>query len=240
MTERRSGPRVRVGTSGYAYKEWKGTFYPEKVPANQMLRFYAEHFETVEINNTFYRMPSEKVLLAWAEAVNGPFVFVLKASQRITHHKRLKGADEELSYFLKTASVLGNRLGPTLFQLPPNMKKDVQRLREFISALPRRWRAAFEFRHRTWFDDEVYEALKEGGAALCIADTDAGDDPPVIPTTGWGYLRLRREGYTEADLAEWAKRVSSQPWEDAFVYFKHEDKGTGPQLAKDFLRIMKD
>ncbi len=157
MTERRSRPRVLVGTSGYAYKEWKGTFYPEKFPANQMLRFYAEHFETVEINNTFYRMPSEKVLLAWAEAVNGPFVFVLKASQRITHHKRLKGADEELSYFLKTASVLGNRLGPTLFQLPPNMKKDVQRLREFIAALPRRWRAAFEFRHRTWFDDEVSE-----------------------------------------------------------------------------------
>ena len=225
--------RVAVGTSGYAYKEWKGTFYPEKLPQDQMLRFYGEQFPTVEINNTFYRMPSEKVVLNWASQVPDAFQFVLKASQRITHQKRLQNVSEELAYFLKTSSVLGSRLGPTLFQLPPNFKKDVARLEAFLALLPNRWRAAVEFRHPSWYDDEVFTALRNHGVALCAADTDE-TEARVVPTTDWGYLRLRGAEYADGDLASWAERVLAQPWQEAFVYFKHEDEGTGPALAKAF------
>lgn len=227
--------RVAVGTSGYAYKEWKGTFYPEKLPQDQMLRYYGEQFPTVEINNTFYRMPSEKVVMNWASQVPDTFQFVLKASQRITHQKRLQDAGEELGYFLKTASVLGPRLGPTLFQLPPNFKKDVPRLEAFLALLPKRWRAAVEFRHPSWYDEEVFTALRNHGVALCGADTD-DEDARVVVTADWGYLRLRRVTYGEAELAGWAQRVLAQPWEEAFVFFKHEDAGTGPALARQFTR----
>ena len=227
--------RVAVGTSGYAYKEWKGSFYPEKLPQDQMLRFYGEQFPTVEINNTFYRMPTEKVVLQWASQVPDTFQFVLKASQRITHHKRLQDVGEELSYFLKTASVLGQRLGPTLFQLPPNFKKDLPRLEAFLASLPKRWRAAVEFRHASWYQDDVMAALQRHGVALCGADTDQ-EEGRVVATTDWGYLRLRRVQYGEADLSSWAKRVLAQPWQDAFVFFKHEDAGTGPALARQFIR----
>src|SRR5256885_1285071 len=199
--------RILVGTSGYSYKEWKGTFYPEDLPADQMLRYYASRFKTVEINNTFYRMPSEKVLLGWASEVAEGFTFVLKASRRITHDKRLTDVGEEVSYFLKTASVLGEGLGPTLFQLPPNLKKDVPRLQAFLGLLPRRWRAALEFRHASWFDDEVYEVLRSRDAALCVADTGEEGDAPFVSTATWGYFRLRRVQYHEADLAAWAERI---------------------------------
>ena len=225
--------RMAVGTSGFAYKEWKGSFYPEDLPAAGMLAFYASRFPAVEINNTFYRMPTEKVLLQWAAQVPDGFTFVLKASQRITHHARLRDADELVEYFTRTASTLGPKLGPTLFQLPPNMKKDVGRLREFLALLPRRWRAAFEFRHASWFDDEIYAALRETNAALCVADTDDGEGQ-VVPTADWGYLRLRREAYDDAALAAWAERVASQPWTEALVFFKHEDEGAGPRLAARF------
>ncbi len=225
--------RVAVGTSGYAYKEWKGTFYPEKLPQDQMLRYYGEQFPTVEINNTFYRMPSEKVVLNWASQVPDTFQFVLKASQRITHQKRLHDVSEELGYFLKTASVLGPRLGPTLFQLPPNFKKDLARLEAFLASLPKRWRAAVEFRHPSWYDEDVFTALKDHGVALCAADTD-DEDARVVVTADWGYLRLRRAEYGEPDLVGWAQRVLAQPWQEAFVFFKHEDQGTGPALAKAF------
>ncbi len=235
---------ISVGTSGYAYKEWKGTFYPADLPADGMLRYYAGQLPAVEINNTFYRMPNEKVLLGWAGEVPDGFTFVLKASQRITHRKRLKEAGEELGYFLKTANVLGPKLGPTLFQLPPNLKKDLPRLTDFLALVPRTWRAAFEFRHASWLDDEVFAALKGHNAALVIADTDAEEgeaEPLVIPTVAtadWGYLRLRRAEYQPADLKRWATTIASQPWQDAFVFFKHEEAGAGPKLAAEFRALL--
>ncbi len=225
--------RVAVGTSGYAYKEWKGSFYPEKLAQDKMLAYYGERFDTVEINNTFYRMPSEKLLATWAAQVPDGFRFVLKASQRITHFKRLQDAGEELGYFLRTSSTLGPRLGPTLFQLPPNLKKDLPRLVAFLDLLPHHWRAAVEFRHASWHDDETYAALRDRQVALCAADAE-GEDAPLVPTAGWGYLRLRREQYAPGDLDRWAQRVLAQPWEEAFVFFKHEDAGTGPKLAAEF------
>ena len=237
--------RIAVGTSGYAYKEWKGSFYPADLPADGMLRFYGERFRTVEINNTFYRMPSEKVLLAWAAEVPDGFRFVLKASQRITHRKRLKDAKDEVEYFLRVANVLGPKLGPTLFQLPPNLKKDLPRLVDFLALVPRTWRAAFEFRHPSWFDDEVFAALKSHDAALCVADTDPDAEGekealvvPFVATASWGYLRLRRAGYTEADLQRWAGQVTAQSWSDAFAFFKHEEAGAGPKLAAAFTALL--
>ncbi len=230
--------QVLVGTSGYSYKEWKGTFYPEDLKEADMLRFYAERFKTVEINNTFYRMPAKDLLERWMGEVPEDFTFVLKASRRITHEKRLAAdAADSVAYFFKTAEVLGPRQGPVLFQLPPFVKKDVPRLRDFLALLPEGRPAAFEFRHETWFDDEVYETLRAGGGALCSADTDESGEEgaPVVPTAGFGYLRLRRAGYTDDDLARWAERIRAQPWERAFVFFKHEEAGKGPAMAARFV-----
>ena len=230
--------RVRVGTSGYSYPEWKGNFYPEKIAANEMLHYYAERFPTVEINNTFYRMPKEAMLQGWAEQVPADFTFVIKASQRITHIKRLKECDEELRYLYRVTATLGPRLGPLLFQLPPNFKKDVPRLQSFFAALPERRRVAVEFRHASWFDDETFAALRAQGAALCVADT--GEEPvaPLEATADWGYLRLRREDFPDADLADWARRIQAQPWSDAFVFLKHEEEGKGPKLAKRLVELL--
>ncbi len=226
--------RVLVGTSGYAYKEWKGSFYPDDLKAEAYLRYYAERFPTVEINNTFYRMPRERVLLDWATQVPDRFTFVLKASRRITHLQRLKDVEDPLSYLLNTASVLGPKLGPLLFQLPPNLKKDLARLDAFLPLVPPAWRAAMEFRHASWFDDAVYDALRRHNVALCAADTDE-EDARLVATADWGYLRLRRVAYAERDLAAWGERVTSQAWKDAFVFFKHEDEGAGPRLARQFI-----
>lgn len=233
--------RVRVGTSGYSYKEWRGTFYPADLPATGMLRFYATRLDTVEINNTFYRMPTTELLARWAGEVGDSFVFVLKAARRITHEKRLSPeAVQEAAHFLETAACLGSRLGPVLFQLPPFLKKDAGRLREFLAALPASCRPALEFRHETWFDEEVYEVLRQRGAALCASDTeDSGaDGPPVVATGDWGYLRLRRQDYAPADLAAWAERIQEQAWSDAYVFFKHEDEGKGPELAASFKELL--
>ena len=225
-----------VGTSGYSYKEWKGNFYPKDLPAKKMLQYYAERFHTVEINNTFYRMPKASVVEAWAAEVPADFKFVLKASQRITHIQRLKDAGDSVSYLLEVAGVLKERLGPLLFQLPPNMKKDATRLREFLTLLPQR-RAAFEFRHPSWFDAEVLGLLRDHQAALCIAEAEDGVEVPFESTADFGYLRLRRPDYGDAELTTWVNRVRQQGWGDAFVFFKHEDEGKGPQMAKRFLEL---
>jgi uncharacterized protein YecE (DUF72 family) len=218
--------RVHVGTSGFAYKEWRGSFYPEKMKEKDMLRYYAERLHTVEVNNTFYRLPSKETLLRWAEQVPEGFTFVLKASQRITHRQRLKPESAEtVAYLFETARALGERLGPVFFQTPPLLKKDAARLRGFLAALPPAHPVAFEFRHETWFDDEVYEALRARNAALVSADKDesGAEGAPIVPTADWGYLRLRRCDYDEAALAGWAVRIRAQPWQRAFVFFKHEE-----------------
>src|SRR5258707_441313 len=226
-----------VGTSGYSYKQWKGSFYPEDLPDKQMLRFYGEHFRTVEINNTFYRMPKESVLEGWAAEVPAGFKFVLKASQRITHMQRLKDAGDSLSYLLRVAGVLQERLGPMLFQLPPNLQKDVPRLRAFLDLLPPHRRAAFEFRHQSWFDSEVFDLLREHRAVLCIAEAENDLAIPFVSTADWGYLRLRRPDYGDAELTAWVKRVREQNWRDAFIFFKHEDEGKAPLMGKRFLQL---
>jgi uncharacterized protein YecE (DUF72 family) len=226
-----------VGTSGYSYKEWKGSFYPEKIPAKEMLHYYAERLGTVEINATFYRMPQKSMLENWKEQVPSSFRFSLKAPQRVTHFKRLRDADEETKYFLETASVLADQLGVVLFQLPPNMKKDLPRLETFVSQLPSEPRAAFEFRHPTWFDDDVLELLRVRNHALCVSDTDDLPVTHIDKTADWGYLRLRRVNYSESDLEEWLRRIREQQWSETFVFFKHEDEGTGPRLAAQFLKV---
>jgi uncharacterized protein YecE (DUF72 family) len=250
---------IYVGTSGYSYKEWKGTFYPEDLPQKRMLHYYGERFRTVEINNTFYRMPKASVLEGWAADVPPEFRFVLKASQRITHMQRLKDAGDSVAYLLEVAGTLKERLGPLLFQLPPNLKKDVPRLRAFLELLAeerrapsverrvaagvgaarstRPVRAAFEFRHETWFDDQIYALLREHQVALCVADTEDDLHVPLVRTADWGYLRLRRPEYDDAALRTWAERVRDQDWQDAFVFFKHEDAGTGPRLGRRFLEL---
>ncbi|MBA2458337.1 MAG: DUF72 domain-containing protein [Gemmatimonadales bacterium] len=224
--------RILVGTSGWSYKEWKGSFYPADLPADGMLRHYASRLPAVEINNSFYRLPNEKVLLDWAGQVPAKFRFVLKASRRITHINRLADEDGSLDYFLRTANVLGERLGPTLFQCPPSLKRDMPRLRDFLARVPRTWRAAFEFRHDSWFGDELYDALREHEAALVTVDEDEGTSP-LAPTASWGYVRLRRTAYGEGELAGWAERIRAQPWQEAFVFLKHEaDSPAGPASAE--------
>jgi uncharacterized protein YecE (DUF72 family) len=229
--------RLSVGTSGYSYKEWKGNFYPKDIPDKAMLHYYAERFDTVEINNTFYRMPSENALLHWLEDVPEGFSFVLKAPRRITHEKRLKEVADEVAYLLKTVSCLREKLGPLLFQLPPFLKKDLTRLQDFLQLIPEELRVALEFRHSSWFDEEVYAALRSSKAALCVADTDDEGASPLVHTATWGYLRLRRQDYGEEDLRAWAKRIQKEHWEQAFVFFKHEDEGKGPKLAARFLEL---
>ncbi|HSH44702.1 MAG TPA: DUF72 domain-containing protein [Longimicrobiales bacterium] len=230
---------IHAGTSGFAYKEWKGAFYPEDLKNADMLGYYAERFGAVEINNTYYRMPSEKVLGDWAGQVPDGFTFILKANRQITHFKRLKEeAYEPLAYFCSKAVTLGDRLGPVLFQLPPNMKQDVPRLQAFLSEIPSGIRPAFEFRHASWLDDATYQALSERDAALVIAQTE-DEETPLVPTASWGYLRLRKVQYDEGEVESWAERTLEQDWSEAFAFFKHEDEGTGPALAARFLEAVK-
>jgi len=222
-----------TGTSGFSYKEWKGAFYPEDLPASQFLAYYSSRLPSVEINNTFYRLPRESVLEDWSDQTPDGFRFVLKASRRITHFKRLSGAEDETDYMLRTAGALGHKLGVVLFQLPPNMKKDVQRLSSFLDLLALPERAAFEFRHDSWFDDEVYDTLRSRGSALVTADTDE-QDAEIVRTAPWGYLRLRKTEYDDAALKAWADAVRDAGWDTAYVFFKHEDGGTGPAWAEQF------
>ena len=228
--------KALVGTSGYSYKEWKGKFYPEDLPADQMLQFYAQRFGTVEINNTFYRMPSSKLIAQWGEKVPDSFAFVIKASRRITHLGRLKDVGEPVAYLFDTIKELGDKLGAVLFQLPPYMKLDLERLETFLAMLPEATRVAMEFRHISWFDDAVYEALRSRNVAVCIADGELKKgEVPFVSTADWGYLRLRRVNYDEGKLDEWVRKIREQAWEDVFVFFKHEDDAAGPSLAESFI-----
>jgi uncharacterized protein YecE (DUF72 family) len=230
--------KILAGTSGYAFKEWKGNFYPADLKDDGFLGYYASKFPAVEINNTFYRLPKENVLLEWAAQVPETFTFALKASQRITHHARLKEESASaLDFLLKNTSKLGDRLGPILFQLPPNLKKDVSRFRGFLGLLPSDRRYVFEFRHESWFDDEVYDAMRERDIAMCVAEQDDFRCPMVCTST-WGYLRLHKLDYQSAELLEWAKNVSTQQWNEAYVFFKHdetENGGSGPPAVSTFV-----
>jgi len=226
-----------VGTSGYSYKEWKGSFYPEKLAAKDMLPYYSSKLPAVELNNTFYRLPQRSMVESWKAQVPENFRFSVKASQRITHFKRLKEASAETDYMLETVSALDDRLGVVLYQLPPNMKKDLERLETFLKHLPANPPATFEFRHPTWFDDDVLELLRSENRALCISDTDDLPVSHIDKTADWGYMRLRRVVYSPDDLREWISRIKAQDWKTTFVFFKHEDEGTGPRLASEFIDL---
>jgi uncharacterized protein YecE (DUF72 family) len=224
--------RVAAGTSGFSYKEWQGSFYPEKLAASKMLEFYAERLPSVELNNTFYRMPQEKLIQGWQERAPASFRFALKAPQQMTHSRRLVDCAEPLSRFVQVAKLLGEQLGPLLFQLPPNFQKDVARLEAFVSSLPPGVRAAFEFRHASWFDDTTFAVLRAHNVALCIAEVDDEEAHPIVPTADFGYFRLRRLDYSPEQIAAWATAVRSQPFSEAFVFFKHEVRA--PALATTF------
>ena len=230
--------RVWIGTSGYNYPEWRGSFYPEKMKPADMLPIYADEFDSVEINYTFYRMPNAKTIDGWAAATPAEFRFVLKAPKRITHEKRLKDFGDTLAVFVRLASGLEGRLGPLLFQLPPNLKKDLPRLEAFLDELPDTAKAAFEFRHESWFDEDVFTALRARGAALCIADSEK-ISAPNVRTAAFSYFRLRDEGYQDADIAAWADKVreASQSGE-VYVFFKHEESGKGPAFAKQLSALV--
>jgi len=230
--------KLNAGTSGYAFKEWKGSFYPQDLKDDAMLGYYASKFPTVEINNTFYRLPKEGVLQSWAAQVPEPFTFAIKASQRITHHARLKpeGASA-VEFLLKNTSALAGRLGPILFQLPPNLKKDFDRLRTFLDTLPADRRYTIEFRHESWFDEDVFAALRARDIPMCIVEQPEFASP-VVSTASWGYVRLHRFDYDDAMMAEWAKRLAAQPWSEAYVYFKHDEGvGSGPPAVDAFRRV---
>lgn len=226
-----------VGTSGYSYKEWKGKFYPSDLPATKMLHYYSEHFRTVEINSTFRSLPKPEVLQAWAAEVSPGFKFAIKAQQQITHIRRLNDVQEPVTRLLEVAGELGERLAPLLFQLPPNFKKNLPRLQDFLALLPPTCRATFEFRHPSWFEDDVFDALRAHRAALCISDEVEDLSVPFVATADWGYLRLRRTNYDDAALKQWLGQVKRQNWQDVFVFFKHEDEATGPTLATRFSEL---
>ena len=233
--------RILAGTSGFAFKEWKGPFYPADLKDDGMLGYYAGRFPTVEINNTFYRMPKESVLLDWASKVPEGFSFAIKASQRITHFARLKpDAIEHVEYLVRTAGVLAERLGPILFQLPPNMKKDADRLRAFLEKLPEGRRYAMEFRHPSWFEDDTFDALRDHRVAFVSIDQDDFASP-VRCTAPWAYLRLHRLDYSAEALAQWAKAVKELGCTEAYVFFKHdhvpESAGSGPLAVEAFSRV---
>jgi uncharacterized protein YecE (DUF72 family) len=232
--------RIHIGTSGYNYPEWNGTFYPADIKSKDMFAYYRDRFHTVEINATFYRMPTPKTTEGWLAQATPGFIYALKAPRRITHDRRLKAETaEHVQFFINSALVLGDHLGPLLFQLPPNFKADVPRLEAFLASLPAPLRTAFEFRHESWLTSDVFELLAQRGVALCIADF--GDrTTPVKVTARHGYFRLRDEGYTRDDLAKWADEIAAHAgdWDDVFVYFKHEEEGKGPEFAAAFREIL--
>ncbi len=230
--------RYLVGTSGYNYPEWRGSFYPEKLASGKMLAFYAERFRTVEVNYTFYRIPTEALLAGWAKGTPEGFTFTLKAPRRITHDSKLQRCEDLTRTFCRTAQTLGGKLGALLFQLPPTFKRDDGVLEAFLELLPEGTRAAFEFRHASWHDEAVFAALKRHNIALCVADSEKMSTP-VVTTADYAYFRLRDEGYQRADIERWASIIRGQPAAgDAFVYFKHEEQGKGPEFAKLLMELL--
>ena len=229
--------RLLAGASGYAFKEWKGSFYPEKIKPDEMLSYYANRLPTVEINNTFYRMPGVDMLEAWVATTPPAFRFAIKASRRITHIARLKpdSAADSVAFLYRNLAALSDKRGPVLFQLPPNLKKDLPRLETFLGLLPEDHRAAFEFRNETWFSDDVYAALKAAGASLCLSEREDNAPPPLVETAPWGYVRLRLETYSDADLKAWARRLETTAWRSIQVYFMHEP--TAPAYARRLMEF---
>ena len=227
--------RVKAGASGYSFKEWKGTFYPKDLKPEDMLRWYSQRLPTVEINNTFYRTPKTSVLESWAATTPADFRFAIKASRRITHISRIKAesAAEPVDYLYRTLAALDGKRGPVLFQLPPNLKKDLPRLAEFLALLPPGHNAAFEFRNDSWFGDDVYDALKGVGASLCLSEREDNAPPPLVETAPWGYVRLRLETYSDDDLKQWAARLEATSWREIHVYFMHEP--TAPAYARSLM-----
>jgi len=230
--------RYFIGTSGYNYPEWRGSFYPEKFPTTKMLSYYADRFNSVEVNYTFYRVPTEKLLQGWGDGTPQGFTFTLKAPRRITHDSKLRNVADLTRSFCKTAEVLGSKLGVLLFQLPPNFKRDDEVFMAFLDTLPDGIRAAFEFRHESWHDAAIFDALRRRNLALCIADSEKMSTP-IVPTADYSYFRLRDEGYQPADIDQWATVVSGQAGiADAYVYFKHEEQGKGPEFANLLLKAL--
>ena len=229
--------KLLAGASGYSFKEWKGNFYPERIKPEEMLGFYSARLPTVEINNTFYQMPKVAVLENWARTVPESFRFAIKASRRITHFARLKAdaAADSVRFLYEQLQTLGDKRGPVLYQLPPFLKKDLPRLTEFLAVLPEAHRAAFEFRNDTWFSDDVYQALENAGAALCLSEREDNAPPPLVQTAPWGYVRLRLESYTEKDLAVWGRRLAATGWSAIYVYFMHEP--TAPAYARTLMKF---
>ena len=230
-----SRSKLAAGASGYSFKEWRGPFYPEKMKPEEMLAFYSARLPTVEINNTFYRMPKPAMLEDWARTVPEGFRVAIKASRRITHISRLKAESsaDSVQYLYKMLESLGEKRGPVLFQLPPLLKKDVARLQAFLALLPPDHRAAFEFRNPTWFDDEVYAALRSAGASLCFSEREDDSPPPLVETAPWGYVRLRLESYSDDDLERWAERIRATGWQQTYAYFMHEP--TAPAYAQTLM-----
>lgn len=229
--------QFRVGTSGYSYKEWKGSFYPAKLSDQKLLNYYAQQFSTVEINSTFRRFPSASTVESWAGQVPASFRFVLKARQTITHFRRLQNAEEQIDDFINLALLLKERQGPLLFQLPPNFKKDVPRLAAFLNYVGGRARIVLQLQHASWFDEEVFDCLRTHSAALCCVDDEGVARDKVISTTSWGFVRLREDRYTDSQLKRWIDQLRAQKWKEAYVFFKHEDVGAGPALAARFLKL---
>jgi len=228
--------KLLAGASGYSFKEWKGSFYPADMKPESMLGFYSARLPTVEINNTFYRMPKTEMLAHWAAITPAAFRFGIKASRRITHFAHIKPeAADSVAFLYRSLDALGDKRGPVLFQLPPVLKKDVTRLRAFLALLPPDHRAAFEFRHESWFADDVYGALKAAGAALCLSEREDNAPPPLVETAPWGYVRLRLETYAVADLEHWARRLEQTKWAEVYAYFMHEP--TAPAYAQTLMRF---
>jgi uncharacterized protein YecE (DUF72 family) len=229
--------QIFVGTSGYSYKEWQGKFYPAKIPPKEMLHSYAQRLTLVEINNTFYHMPTEPVLISWAAQVPDSFVFALKAPRIITHLKRLKNIEDEVDYLFKTVAILDQKLGPVMFQFPSSFRANRPLLEDFLTLIPESIPCAFEFRHHSWLEAEILEMLRARNLSLCLADTDENPAEEIIATAAWGYLRLRRSSYTDVDLSQWLERIQAKTWEKAFVFFKHAEEAKGPEMALLFQKL---